>query len=142
VIHIIYLGFFLVELFKHLTECLLFNYRKWYPLVIHSQCNSSFEELLDISNTQVPLFLLWLKDRGDILTSIGVAFQKAPFHCLLAMLDMVGLHMSYQARGVAALRTYAATETEYACNTALLIWMCLMMEYLEVTPHGRLNSSS
>jgi hypothetical protein len=64
------------------------------------------------------------------------------------MLDMVGLHKLYQARGVAALCTYGATiiilclKTEYACNTALLIWMGPMMEYLEVTPHGRLNSST
>ncbi len=127
-IHINYPGCFLVEGFKHLTECLLFNHRKWYPLVNHPQCNGSFEELLGIANTQVPLFLLWLKDQGDILTSIGVAFWRAPFRCLIIMLDMVDLHVSYQARGVAPHRTYGATiiipclKTEYACNTALLIW--------------------
>ncbi len=34
-IHINYLGCFLAEGFKHITECLLFNHEKWHPLVNH-----------------------------------------------------------------------------------------------------------
>ena len=55
-----------------------------------------------IFNTYVPLFLLRLKGRGDVLTSI-IAFQIA-LHCLILMLGMMELHdVMYQARCVAPL---------------------------------------